>query len=142
MAFPAKKLTDDISVSPQIMPSDIDALKAAGFQTVIINRPDGEAPNQPSAHELGEQLTNAGLNTFNIPMSPGQLTPDLVAQMKEALDTAPKPILAFCASGTRSTVLWCCATVAEQGVDGVLSTAAQAGYDLEQIRPLLNQLSR
>ena len=141
MSITPKQLTNDLSVSAQIMPDDLDAIKEAGFKSVIINRPDSEMPGQPEASDLASLLTENGLESAHIPMAPGQLSPDLVAAMSDAIENLPKPILAFCASGTRSTVLWCCASVKEQGVDAVLKTAADAGYELEQIRPLLNQLN-
>jgi len=142
MPWQARPLSDDVSASPQIMPDELDAIKAAGFQSVIINRPDSETPGQPEAETFMEVLKANGLESANIPMTPGHLSPDLVTQMATALQELPKPILAYCASGTRSTVLWCCARAKEDGVDAVLSAASNAGYDLEQIRPLLNQLSQ
>lgn len=123
------------------MPNDIDAIIKAGFKFVINNRPDGENPGQPGFDDLAHILEVNGLEVSNIPMSPGQLPAELLEQTTNALDNLPKPILAYCASGTRSTILWCCAKVKEKGVEPVLSSASKAGYDLEQIRPLLNQLS-
>jgi sulfide:quinone oxidoreductase len=38
-----KRLAQELSVSPQIMPADVAALKIAGFSSIICNRPDGEA---------------------------------------------------------------------------------------------------
>jgi sulfide:quinone oxidoreductase len=142
VAFQSKPLSDDFSVSAQIMPEEIEAIKKAGFKSVINNRPDGEKPNQPLSASLSEIFTTNGLEVCNIPMSPGQLSPQMVSEMAKALSEMPKPILAFCASGTRSSILWCCANVQDLGVDEVLSAATKAGYDLEQIRPLLNQLSQ
>lgn len=135
-----KKLTEQVSVTPQISSGEIQAIKDAGFKSIINNRPNFEAPDQPVATELAQQIKEAGLEAAWIPMVPGQFLQSSVIEMVEALDKLPKPILAFCASGTRSTILWCCANVIELGTDKVLKTASGAGYDLEQIRPLLDDL--
>jgi sulfide:quinone oxidoreductase len=141
MSIEPKKLTDDLSVAGQIMPDQVDQVKDLGFKSVIINRPDFEKPGQPIAADLEKLLEEAGLKTSFLPMSPGHLTPELLTATSEAFDALPKPILAFCASGTRSTILWCCVNVKALGTDTVLNTANKAGYDLQQIRPLLEQLS-
>ena len=39
-----RAITPDYAVSPQIEPGDLGAIKAAGYVTVIDNRPDGEIP--------------------------------------------------------------------------------------------------
>ncbi|NNC36744.1 MAG: TIGR01244 family phosphatase [Hyphomonadaceae bacterium] len=141
MSFQPKQLSADVSVSAQILPHDVADIKGSGFKSVIINRPDGEKPGQPMSHDLQKLLTDHDISVRYVPMSPGELTPELLTTMAEALEDMPKPILAFCASGTRSTVLWCFANVNTMGVDAVLNTAMTAGYNLEQIRPILTQLS-
>lgn len=141
MSFNPNFLTEHISASPQILMSDIDAVKEAGFKSIISNRPDGEMPGQPLAADLEASLKEQGIEMRYIPMSPGALTLELVEEMTAALDELPKPVLAFCASGTRSTILWCCANAKSLGVDTVLNKAAAAGYNLEQLRPTLTQLS-
>lgn len=130
-----RQLTDDVYVGGQITPADLEALISAGVKTIINNRPDGEAPGQPSADALGDAVKAAGLSYAAIPMQ--GLDMALIEVSLEAYAKLPRPIAAFCASGTRSTVLWCFAHVKELGVDGVLETANQAGYALPQIRPAL-----
>ncbi|TJV43384.1 MAG: TIGR01244 family phosphatase, partial [Mesorhizobium sp.] len=44
-----RQITEDYSVSGQIQPEEVAAIKAAGFKSVICNRPDDEQPGQPSA---------------------------------------------------------------------------------------------
>ena len=56
-----KRINDHVSVSGQISPDDIPALKAAGFTTIVNNRPDGEAPDQPSGAEIEAAAKAAGL---------------------------------------------------------------------------------
>jgi len=142
MIFESKRLTDNVYVRGQISIADIDPIVESGLKSIIVNRPDNEADGQPASSDIIEAAEKAGLSIKYIPMNPGQISGELIQDMGTALETLPKPVLAYCASGTRSTVLWCCANVGELGADAVLSAAADAGYDLEQIRPLLHQLSK
>lgn len=135
------KLSDDVSACAQIFPEQIDFIKSTGFKTIICNRPDMEKPGQPFSDDICKHAKAAGLEYTFIPMSPGQLTPDLIMAMKAAFKKAPKPILMHCATGTRSTILWSFANVEKLGIDGVLSVAQEAGYDLEKIRPALVQFN-
>jgi len=73
-----------------------------------------------------------------LPMA-GGLSPDLIEATVQAYQNLPRPIFAYCASGTRSTALWCFAHVEALGVDGVLDAAANAGYNLNQIKSGLIQ---
>jgi len=58
--------------------------------------------------------------------------------MRAALAAADGPVLAFCRSGTRSTLVWALAR-ARSGDDAetLSAKAAAAGYDLTPIRPFL-----
>ena len=47
-----KRLTPFISVAAQLQPADMGTLAAAGFRSVINNRPDGEGEGQPSSAEM------------------------------------------------------------------------------------------
>lgn len=142
MSITVKSLTDKVSVSPQVMLSDAEALKEAGFKSVINNRPDSEMPGQPLSVELEASLKEQGIELRHVPMPPGELSLELIENMAAALADLPKPVLSFCASGTRSTILWCCVNAKTEGVDTVLSKAADAGYNLEQFRSMLTQLSK
>src|SRR4051812_12117913 len=100
-----RRVTDDISVAPQISVADVDAAASAGFRTIINNRPDGEDPAQPSGHEIEAAAQAAGLAYFHIPVRGGP-TPEQVETTARILEQAQGPILAFCRSGTRSIVTW------------------------------------
>jgi len=106
-----KKLSDELSVSPQIMPVDIDALKEAGFRSIICNRPDGEAAGQPSARELETAASARGLEFVHLPVVSGKISDDDAVNFERLLKNLPKPILAYCRTGTRSESLWCLATL-------------------------------
>ena len=133
-----RTLDDTISVFGQIEPADVVAAKDQGFTTIINNRPDGEQPGQPAGAEIEAAARAAGLAYVAIPVSPGGFAPAQVEQMAAALDQAEGPVLAFCRSGTRSTFLWALARRI-MGDDGetLIAKAADAGYDLSPIRPML-----
>ena len=136
--MPIKRLTDTLSVAPQISEGDLAALAAQGFRSVINNRPDGEAGDQPASAVLAAAAARAGLAYRDIPVISGQLDAQ-VAAFGKALAELPAPVLAFCRTGTRSTTLWALDAVLAQPVADVVQTAAEAGYDLAALRPRLEQ---
>jgi sulfide:quinone oxidoreductase len=138
-----KNLTADLSVAPQILPADLPALAAQGVRSIINNRPDGEAPEQPASAVLAEAVAAAGLDYLYLPITPGQLGDDQVTRFARALEELPRPVLAFCRTGTRSTTLWALAAARRgEAVDDVLATAAAAGYDLGGLRERLSKQAR
>ena len=68
------------------------------------------------------------------PMGQGMPSPEQIAAQ-----TAPGPVAAYCASGTRSTVLWALSQVGTRDADEILERTAAAGYPLEGLRPLLSR---
>ena len=97
-----RQVTDDYAVSGQINPEDVAAIKEAGFRSIICNRPDDEQPSQPSASEIAIAAAAAELIFRHIPFTSGQMTPEDVQKMTEALDEIPGPVFAYCRSGARS----------------------------------------
>ena len=98
-----RQVTDEFAVSPQIATNDIEAIKAAGFSSIICNRPDGEQPGQPTAAEIAYAAEAADIVFRHVPFTSGQMTEDDVAKMVEALDEIPGPVFAYCRSGARSS---------------------------------------
>lgn len=101
-----RQISDTYSVSPQIGVEDVAAIKAAGFKSVICNRPDNEDPGQPSAGEIKAAVEAAGLEFRWVPVISGQMTAQNVEDQAEALDALPGPVFAYCRSGTRCTNLY------------------------------------
>ncbi|HEV7353959.1 MAG TPA: TIGR01244 family sulfur transferase [Brevundimonas sp.] len=132
-----RPLDPALHVAPQIALEDLPALKAAGYATIISNRPDGEEPGQPDAAEVRAAAEAAGLAFAHIPVSMPALGPGEVEALRHALDTLPGPALAFCKSGTRSAVLWVLSQAGERPADELIAAAAAAGYDLSGLRPRL-----
>jgi uncharacterized protein (TIGR01244 family) len=135
-----RTVTPRYSVTPQIAPEDIGAIKAAGFTKVICNRPDAENPPELQAEAMEQAVKAEGLDFVSIPLTHQTMTPENIALQEEAVASAEGPVLAYCASGTRCTVIWSLARAAEgMSADEILKTAADAGYDLSGLRPRLEQ---
>ncbi len=102
-----RSLTPDLSVSPQIRPEDVATIAAAGFKTIVCNRPDGEGGSeQPTFEQIRQAAQGLGLSTHYVPVVSGQITEDDVRAFQATLASAPKPVFAYCRSGTRSTNLY------------------------------------
>ncbi|OSQ46572.1 TIGR01244 family sulfur transferase [Marivita geojedonensis] len=133
-----RKITDRYNVSPQINPEDAPAIKAAGITTVICNRPDAEVPPSHQSDAMREAVEAAGLRFEVLPITHQTMTPDRVAQQAALVDASEGPVLAYCASGTRCSILWALSQAGKQSSDAILSAVAQAGYDLGALRPTLD----
>ncbi len=138
-------LTDDIQVSPQISVDQVAVAKAQGVTMIINNRPDGEEPGAPQGPEIEAAAVAAGIEYVSIPVTHAGFSAPQVDAMIAALGKAQAgggKVLAYCRSGTRSTLLWSLAQ-AKQGANPAELTrvAANAGYDLTPIRPMLDALS-
>lgn len=134
--------TKDFAVAPQIALEDIPQIAAAGFKTLINNRPDGETPGQMSDAQAAEAAAAAGMAYVSIPFVGGPRTEHVEATM-EALEAHPGPVLAFCRSGNRSITVWALAQAAAGAMtpDAIVEAAAEAGYDLSPYRRTFEQLT-
>jgi uncharacterized protein (TIGR01244 family) len=134
-------LIDGMFVAPQISAADVAAAPAMGISLIINNRPDNESADQPSGAEIEAAAHAAGLSYIAIPITHSGFSQPQVAAMVAALDGAQGGVLAYCRSGTRSTLLWALAQ-AQLGADcdEVSDIAAAAGYDVAAIRPLMDML--
>ena len=101
-----KPLNADFAVSPQLTIADIPSIAAQGFKAIICNRPDGEEPGQITADQIRKAAQQAGLRFAHVPAASGAIANANVDAMAEAIAVLPKPILAFCRSGARSTKLY------------------------------------
>lgn len=137
--MPHIPLTDDIAVAPQLRLEDLDAIAQAGYKAVINNRPDGESPDQPPQEAIAARAAELGLGYRFVPVVSGQFTPEDVAAFRAALDALDGPVVAFCRSGTRSSVLWALANAGRMPEDDIIAIAARAGYDLSALRGRLDR---
>ncbi|MEY8881937.1 TIGR01244 family sulfur transferase [Donghicola sp. XS_ASV15] len=134
-------ITPTYSVTPQITPADIPAIADAGYKVLICNRPDAENPPQLWAEEIGKAAEEAGLEFHVHPVTHSTMTPEVIARHHDTLAAAPGPVLAYCASGTRCSVLWSFAMAKEMSIEDILAATEKAGYALGQLRPQLKFLA-
>lgn len=99
-------LAPGLSVSDQIMPDQVAMIKQAGFRAIICNRPDGEGGDQPLFAEIERAAQALGIESHYLPAEPGKITDQQGVAFGELLATLPKPVLAFCRTGMRSTTMW------------------------------------
>lgn len=137
-----RTLDEGLYVSPQIGAGEVAEAAGLGVKLIINNRPEGEEPGQPSGDEIAAAAAEHGIAYVAIPVThAGFSMPQLDATI-EAFAKAGGPVLAYCRSGTRSTLLWALSR-AKQGdaPDALADKAARAGYDLSSIRVMLDSLS-
>ena len=137
-----KRITPTLSVSPQIAPDDMTALKAAGFSAIICNRPDGEDDGQPPIAEVEAAAKSAGLKVIFQPVIPGQISDEDVTAFKTTLGTLSGPAVAYCRTGTRAAKLWAFAQAGQRMPEEILSLAQAAGYDLSDVAPRIEQMAQ
>jgi uncharacterized protein (TIGR01244 family) len=136
-----RALTDTMFVAPQIDAKAVLEAKAQGIALIINNRPEGESDDQVAGAKIEAAARAAGLDYVAIPITHSGFSQPQVDAMVTALKAARGPVLAYCRSGTRSTLLWALAEAKEGGDPESLSEiATEAGYDLAPIRPLLDML--
>ncbi|MCP5266337.1 MAG: TIGR01244 family phosphatase [Burkholderiaceae bacterium] len=133
-----RKLTEQLSVAAQISPADVPALTTLGFRTLIGNRPDGEVAGQPPFAEIERAAVEAGMNVRFLPVVAGRFTVAQVRGFADMLREAPGPVLAYCRTGTRSTMLWALSQVGHLPASEILARAHAAGYDLSKMAPALS----
>ncbi|KUF10293.1 TIGR01244 family sulfur transferase [Pseudoponticoccus marisrubri] len=137
-----REITPVYHVSPQISVEDVAEIKEAGIRLVICNRPDEEVAPDQQADAIGAAVEAAGLDFARLPLTHRTMNAENVSRQSELIAGAEGKVLAYCASGTRCTVVWALGHVGTLGVDDTLSAAAQAGYDLSGMRPTLEALSK
>ena len=132
-----RPLTDDYAVSPQIAAEDLPAIANAGYVAVICNRPDAEVGPESGADAIEAAATAAGLAFVRNPVTHQGLDETMVARQRQALDEAGGPVLAYCASGTRSTIVWALGQSGRRPAEEIVERAARAGYDIAGLGPRL-----
>ena len=126
-------------VSPQIDVANVDGFKKAGFTTIICNRPDFEVPLKLQSEVIKVAVEAAGMQFAVLPLSSHSMDRKSIVNQFELVEQSEGPVLAYCASGTRCTIIWALAQAGQRDADEILSITAQAGYPLDGLRPYLTQ---
>lgn len=136
------KLTDQLSVSSQVALENISKLPALGFKSVICNRPDKESDDQPAMLEIENAVKSAGLTWQHQPVVSGSINDQDVDDFSKLIESLPKPIFAFCRTGTRCSILWALSQANKMSVDDILDTTAEAGYNLNDQQARIEALAK
>lgn len=134
-----RKIDDSISVAPQITPEQVAEIASMGFRTLVANRPDHEEPGQPAMADVEQAARAHDMAWVYLPVESGNIVDDDVDAFAEMFEQAEKPVLAFCRSGTRCSVLWALSSARYTPVEPIIQRAGQAGYDLRGLIPRLQQ---
>ena len=118
-------------IDRQLHLEDIAHMAQANIQTIICNRPDAESEDQPDFALIEKEAKKLGIEALFLPISSGEFTPEAVEAFSTAMDTLPTPILGYCRTGTRATVLWALSQKS-QGVatNEIIDASANAGYNV------------
>ncbi len=137
-----RRLSPDMLASPQITPADLDDAKANDVRLVVNNRPDGEEPDAPQSAEIEAAARSHGMEYLYLPVTHSGISAAQIDALNHALENNEGATLGYCRSGTRSTMLWALARVkGGEAPDDVARAAAEAGYDLTPIRPMMDMLA-
>ncbi|MFC0589976.1 TIGR01244 family sulfur transferase [Novosphingobium aquiterrae] len=137
-----RALNDHFSVSPQITTDDVAAAAAQGFGLVINNRPEDESEDQTPGDAIAAAAQAAGMAYVAIPVTHAGFSEGQFKAMAAALASTDKPILAYCRSGTRSTLLWALAEASRgKNPQALSAAAARAGYDLSPVQAIIDMLA-
>ena len=136
-----RPLSPTFAVSPQIAVEDIPAIVAAGYKTIICNRPDAEVPPTHQAAAIEAAATAAGLAFLVNPVTHQGLNMEMIDMQKAAMDGSDGPVLAYCASGTRSSIVWSFAQAKDMAADDIIAATTGAGYDLGGMRGQLEAMA-
>ena len=133
-----KALTPHLSVSPQILVSDLPALAQAGFKAIICNRPDGEGADQPSFKEIEAAALQHGMQAQYLPAETGKVRDEDGKAFGQLLNTLPGPVLAYCRTGMRSTTMWALSQAGVTPLPQILEASQKAGFDM---KPLVQRIA-
>jgi len=134
-----RPLAEGLMVSGQIEESDIPLLAAKGVRAIICNRPDGEVEGQPPFSEVDAAAAAKGIKAVYMPVRSNAISDADVQAFAQALDELPKPMLAYCRSGTRCTALWALGQAGKRPAGDIIVQAQKAGYDLSGLAPRLEK---
>lgn len=137
-----KKIDDNISVAGQITAKDVAKIKAAGFKSILCNRPDGEGILQPGFDGVEKAAKDAELEVVYQPVSSSGIQDIDVVNFAANCEALSKPVLAYCRTGTRCTVLWSLSQAGKKDVNEIMSMTAAAGYDMSGLADRISMASK
>ena len=135
------QLSENYSVAPQILVQDVNTISNAGFKSVICNRPDEETPVPCQIKAIKTAARAAGLEFAENVFDSYSFGLDKVQRQTQLLKQLPSPVLAYCTSGNRCSVIWAFSLAGTLEIDAILEATTRAGYQLSHLRPQLEHLA-
>lgn len=137
MEMQARRLTDTVFVREQVSLAEVAVIGKAGYRTLVSLRPDGEAPNQPSAEKVAAAAGSAGMQFFYVPVTPGSISDEAVNALATVLAKSDQPVLLYCRRGSRAARTWALAEASRTGgmnATEIAMTARSAGFPVDDIK--------
>ena len=135
------QLSPDYSVASQILVEDVATILRAGFKSVICNRPDQENPVYCQIKAVKTAVLAAGLEFAENFFDSHSFGLDKVQRQAQLIKQLPSPVLAYCASGNRCSVIWAFSLAGTLEIDAILKATTHAGYQLSHLRPQLEYVA-
>ena len=126
------KLSEDISVSTQIQPEDVQIISAAGYKTIVCHRPNDEKGDYAHFDTIVASANALGVKSVFQPVISGKITKSDGEKFKSIVDSHPQPIFAYCRTGTRSSILWSLAKLNDLSYSAIINITQTAGYDIDE----------
>ncbi|MDN7675259.1 TIGR01244 family sulfur transferase [Burkholderia oklahomensis] len=124
------KLAAELSVSPQIVATDLPAIRDAGFRTIVCNQADGGSADQPTFAEIAAAAARVGIAVHYLPVEAGNVDDEQGAAFRALVATLDTPVLAYCRTGIRSATLWALSQAGVRPLRDIVAAGEAAGYDL------------
>jgi len=136
------QLEPDIFVSGQIALQDIERFHRLGIRTIVSNRPDEELDDQPTSKSVGEAAARLGISFRYRPVWGFELTdPEVQEAVWQSFADEPGPVLLYCRSGRRSTLLWARQAIRYLDPETVRARALRAGIETEELDMVLGEFA-
>ena len=128
-----RNLATGLCVSEQILAAQLAEIKQAGFRSIVCNRPDGEGADQPLFDEISQAALKLGIEAHYLPAETGKVTDDQGIAFGQLLTNLPKPTLAYCRTGMRSTTMWALSQAGQLPLPQIVDAAKNAGFDMKGV---------
>ena len=129
-------------VSPQIEPHQISEIADKGFVKIICNRPDLEVPPSYGSSVMADLAAKEKIEFHILELTHQTMTPENILKQRAMFIDANGPVLAYCASGTRCSVIWALGeAITGTNVNYILEKTLAAGYNLSGLEASMRNLA-
>ena len=129
-------------VSPQIEQYQITEIAEKGFVKIICNRPDFEVPPSHESSVMADLAAKEKIEFHILELTHQTMTPENILKQREMFINANGPVLAYCASGTRCSVIWALGeAITGTNINYILEKTLSAGYNLSGLEASMRSLA-